>query len=133
MGAAGFKSKSDDFLNQANPVNKKKLVHAESTFVEKGEEEEESFSLDSDDINKSMNSDEVEETRTSIRTEIDSYLDIFESERGIKFEHKGVLNLMMGSIIESVQRHSNLSTDQNFNSESLLGIPVSSTSELLGI
>ena len=56
---------------EIKPVRKKKLVHAESTVVEKGEDDE-SFSLDSDDINKSMNSDEIEETRTSIRTEIDN-------------------------------------------------------------
>ena len=108
---------------EIKPVRKKKLVHAESTVVEKGEDDE-SFSLDSDDINKSMNSDEIEETRTSIRTEIDNYLDIFESERGMKFEHKGVLNLMMHSIVDSVQRHSNVSIDPNFGAGSLLDIPV---------
>ena len=100
------------------------MAHAESTFVEKGEDDDlpdnESFSLDSDDLNKSMNSDEVEETRSSIRTEVDSYLEIFEHERGFVFKHKGVLNLMMSSIVDSVQRHSSISPDQDFGA--LLGI-----------
>ena len=67
-------------------------------------EDDESFSFDSDDdIDKSMNSEELKETKINIGCEIESQFDILSDERGNNFEHKPVLDLMMETVVNNVQ------------------------------
>ena len=56
----------------------------------------------SEDLNKSMDSQEFEETKNEISNEITQNL----KDLGVHVSHHKVLNVMMDSVIKGVQKHS---------------------------
>ena len=63
------------------------------------------MSFDSDELNKSMTSQEFNEVNQEINEEIDSCVEEIKHERGGNLSHKNILDLMMESVKSEVRRH----------------------------